>query len=129
MKFLKFFFKKGEPKLVNTDDFVKDIEEKLEQFRLNEKAIGKMSELVKSLDSNIKTFQKKIEVFSKEREHQDDLAQKIIEMVSHVYTMDTKINQMEKDLIEIKRELKLEVRAQNEEARKKNSAKQVTFEL
>lgn len=128
MKWLKKIFNQ-DAKQVTVSGFISDIEAKLEQFRLNDKTVNKMTDRVKELDATIKSFKEKIEEFSREHERMDDLAQKIIEVVSHIYSMDTRIGQLENKIEQIKKELGLEEHGSEGELKKKPSAKQSTFEL
>ncbi len=128
MKWLKKIFNQ-EAKQVTVSGFISDIEAKLEQFRLNDKTVNKMADRVKELDTTIKSFKDKIEEFSREHERMDDLAQKIIEVVSHIYSMDTRINQLENKIEQIKKEIGLEEHGPEGTLKKKPSAKQSTFEL
>lgn len=128
MKWLKKLFNQ-EPKQVTVSGFIGDIEAKLEKFKLNEKTVSKMSDRVKELDTDIKSFKEKIEEFSRENERMDDLAQKIIEVVSHIYSMDTRLAQLEKKIEQIQKEVGLEEHGTEGELKKKPSEKQSTFEL
>lgn len=128
MKWLKKIFNR-EAKQVTVSGFISDIEAKLEQFRLNDKTVNKMADRVKELDTTIKSFKEKIEEFSREHERMDDLAQKIIEVVSHIYSMDTRIGQLENKIEQIKKEIGLEEHGPEGALKKKPSAKQSTFEL
>lgn len=128
MKWLKKIFNQ-EAKQVTVSGFISDIEAKLEQFRLNDKTVNKMADRVKDLDTTIKSFKDKIEEFSREHERMDDLAQKIIEVVSHIYSMDTRIGQLENKIEQIKKEIGLEDHGTEGALKKKPSVKQSTFEL
>jgi DNA repair ATPase RecN len=128
MKWLKKIFNQ-EAKQVTVSGFISDIEAKLEQFRLNDKTVNKMADRVKELDATIKSFKEKIEESSREHERMDDLAQKIIEVVSHIYSMDTRLAQLEKRIEQIQKEVGLEEHGPEGELKKKPSEKQATFEL
>ncbi|MDD5258725.1 MAG: hypothetical protein PHD29_02025 [bacterium] len=128
MRWLKKLFNQ-EPKQVTVSGFISDIETKLEKFKLNEKTVSKMADRVKELDTGIKSFKERIEEFSRENERMDDLAQKIIEVVSHIYSMDTRLAQLEKKIEQIQKEVGLEEHGPAGELKKKPSEKQSTFEL
>ncbi|MBI5555187.1 MAG: hypothetical protein HY920_04980 [Elusimicrobia bacterium] len=128
MKWLKKIFNQ-EAKQVTVSGFISDIEAKLEQFRLNDRTVNKMADRVKELDTTIKSFKEKIEEFSREHERMDDLAQKIIEVVSHIYSMDTRLGQLENKIEQIKKEIGWEEHGLAGALKKKPLAKQSTFEL
>lgn len=57
-----------------------------------------LTDRVKRFDEKIKKLQKMIKEFYKQQERMDDLAQKIIEVVAHVCTLDTKYKELEKKI-------------------------------
>ena len=118
MKFISRLFSQKE-KPVTVSRFITDIETKLEQFKLNEKAVVKM----------VKDFQEKIAEFSRENERMNEISDKVIEVVSHILTMDSKINQIEQKIEEIQKAVGLEEQGPAGEIKKKPNHKQATFEL
>jgi len=128
MKFISRLFSQKE-KPVTVSRFITDIETKLEQFKLNEKAVVKMANAVRDLDSSIKDFQEKIAEFSRENERMNEISDKVIEVVSHILTMDSKINQIEQKIEEIQKAVGLEEQGPAGEIKKKPNHKQATFEL
>jgi predicted RNase H-like nuclease (RuvC/YqgF family) len=128
MKFIKRLFSREE-KPVTVTRFISDIETKLEQFKLNEKAVSRMADTVKELDASIKDFKDKIAEFSRENERMNEISDKVIEVVSHILTMDSKINQIERKIEEIQKAVGLEEQGPEGELKKKSNHKQATFEL
>lgn len=104
MAFIDKIFKKKPPKRITINNFIKDVEDKLDSLLLSDKTIGNLEKKVKDLDTALGSLSNKIQEFSKERKEMDEISNRVIELVSLIYTMDTKINNLSKQFEEIKRE-------------------------
>ena len=128
MRFLKQIFRKRN-KEVTVGGFITDIESKLEQIKLTERTVNKMADRVKDLDAAIKDFKKKFAEFNEEHGRMDEVTQRVIEVVNHIYDMDLRLAQLEKKIAAVQAAAGLEEKGPQGELQKKDSKKQITFEL
>ena len=110
MSFLSKIFKKKPRKTPTIGEFITDIETRLSRLDLGDKTINKLERKVEDFNYTLKEFHDKIQEFSKERKEMEEISRRVIELVSLIYTMDTKINNLNKEFEEIKRELTRESR-------------------
>ena len=130
MFFLNKIFKKKPRRTPTIGEFITDIETRLNRLDLGEKAITKLERRIDEFNYKLKDFHDKIQDFSKERKEMEEISRRVIELVSLIYTMDTKINNLNKEFEEIKRELAREGRAlKGPKPKKRKEAGQFELEL
>lgn len=123
IKWLKGFFSEKERPLTAPGQLSNAIPNT--RVQLSEKTLQKLSERVNGFNDKIQRLQKMMEEFSHQQERMDDLAQKIIEVVAHVCTLDTNYKQLEKKVKEIQAVTGLPVSS----SETKKNDKQTIFEL
>ena len=104
MSFLSRIFNRKPKKFSTINEFITDVESKLNSLTLGDKSISKLERKTNDLNMTLKKLNDKIEEFYEERKEMDEISKRVIELVSLIYTMDTKINNLSKKFEEIKRE-------------------------
>ncbi len=107
MSFLGRIFKKKPKKISTINEFIIDIESKLNSLTLGDKSISKLEKKTNDINVTLKKLNDRIQEFSQERKEMDEISKRVIELVSLIYTMDTKINNLSKKFEEIKREMSI----------------------
>lgn len=130
MSFLGKIFKKKPKRALTISEFITDIESKLNSLVLGDKTIIRLERKIENFNYKLKDFYDKIQEFSRERKEMEEISRRVIELVSLIYTMDTKINNLNKEFEEIKRELAREGRVlKTPKPKKRKEAGQFELEL
>lgn len=130
-KYLKNLFRKNSNKKeLPIDTFIRDIEQKVDTLNLSDKAINRIEKKIKEFNASVKNVLRELQEFSQERREMEHISSKMMELMSLVYTMDLKINEIDRKYEQLKGGMPSTSTVKNRKSvRKSKNGRQVEFSL
>ncbi len=124
------FMKNGKKKELPIDKFIIDIEQKVDTLNLSDKAISRIEKRIKEFNTSIKNVLHELQGFSEERREMEQISSRMMELISLVYTMDLKINEINRKYEQLKREISITATSKSKKSVcKSKNGRQVEFSL